>query len=451
MNMLKNRVSDRKFLRTEPEGGVMKKKTFSGIFKYIIMACLIFGLSISYEAENVMALSTKYVTANSLLIRKKASSSGAVVGSYSKGTKVTSYGTSGGWTKIKYSGAYRYVASRYLSSTKPKTTTSIYTRYVTANSLIIRKKASSTGAKVGSYSKGTKVTCYGTSGSWTKVKYSGAYRYVSTSYLSTTKPKTTVSSSTYTRYVTASSLVIRKKASSTGTKVGSYSKGTKVTCYGTSGEWTKVKYSGAYRYVSTSYLSTTKPKTTVSSSTYTRYVTASSLVIRKKASSTGTKVGSYSKGTKVTCYGTSGEWTKVKYSGAYCYVSTSYLSTTKPSTATGSSVASYALQFVGNPYKWGGTSLTKGADCSGFTMSVFAHFGYSLPHSAVSQRYCGTAVTWAGKKVGDLICYNSINGIAHVGIYIGNNQVVHAGDASTGIHISRADYRSVNCVRRIVK
>lgn len=380
MNMLKNRVSDRKFLRTEPEGGVMKKKTFSGIFKYIIMACLIFGLSISYEAENVMALSTKYVTANSLLIRKKASSSGAVVGSYSKGTKVTSYGTSGGWTKIKYSGAYRYVASRYLSSTKPKTTTSTYTRYVTANSLIIRKKASSTGAKVGSYSKGTKVTCYGTSGSWTKVKYSGAYRYVSTSYLSTTKPKTTVSSSTYTRYVTASSLVIRKKASSTGTKVGSYSKGT-----------------------------------------------------------------------KVTCYGTSGEWTKVKYSGAYCYVSTSYLSTTKPSTATGSSVASYALQFVGNPYKWGGTSLTKGADCSGFTMSVFAHFGYSLPHSAVSQRYCGTAVTWAGKKVGDLICYNSINGIAHVGIYIGNNQVVHAGDASTGIHISRADYRSVNCVRRIVK
>lgn len=253
----------------------------------------------------------------------------------------------------------------------------------------------------------------------------------------------------YSRYVTASTLVVRKKASSSAAKVGSYQKGTKVTCYGTSGNWTKVKYKGNYRYVCTSYLSKSKPVTT-----YTRYVTASTLTIRKKASTSAAKVGSYKKGTKVTCYGTSGSWTKVKYSGNYRYVCSSYLSSSAAvsTSSKGSSVANYAVQFVGNPYVWGGSSLTKGADCSGFTMAVYAHFGYRLPHSSVGQRSYGTAVSWSNKKPGDLICYNSVNGTAHVGIYIGNNRVVHASSAKTGIKISSpANYRSVNCVRRIVK
>lgn len=260
---------------------------------------------------------------------------------------------------------------------------------------------------------------------------------------------TEIVAASYSRYVTASSLNIRKKASTSGTKVGSYKKGTKVTCYGKSGSWTKVKYSGSYRYVATRYLSSNAPA-------YTRYVTASTLNIRKKASTSGTKVGSYKKGAKVTCYGTSGSWTKVKYNGSYRYVYTKYLSSKAPSTkttstVTGSSVASYARQFIGNPYVWGGSSLTKGADCSGFTMAVYAHFGYSLPHSSISQRSYGTAVSWSNKKVGDLICYNTIGGVGHVGIYIGNNQVVHAGSTSTGIHISTANYRSVYGVRRIIK
>lgn len=263
----------------------------------------------------------------------------------------------------------------------------------------------------------------------------------------------------YTRYVTASTLKIRKTASSKGTVVGSYSKGTKVTCYAKKGSWTKIKYKGKYRYVSTSYLSSKKPVVT-----YTRYVTAKSLTIRKTASKSGKSVGSYSKGTKVTCYGTSGNWTKVKYKGYYRYVSTSYLSSKKPTTSTasvsetktttsitGSQVVSYALQFVGNPYVYGGSSLTKGADCSGFTMTVYAHFGYSLPHSSISQRSCGTAVKSADRQPGDLICYNVQNGSGHVGIYIGNNQVVHAGNTSTGIHVSTWNYRLVNCVRRIIK
>ena len=263
----------------------------------------------------------------------------------------------------------------------------------------------------------------------------------------------------YSRYVTASSLNVRKTASSKGKVAGYYKKGTKVTCYSKKGSWTRVKYGSHKYYVSTKYLSTKKPTvstTSTKSSTYTRYVTASSLTIRKKASTSAAKAGSYKKGTSVTCYGNKSGWTTVKYSGNYCYVSSSYLSASKPSTtvstvAKGRQVANYAKQFIGNPYKWGGESLTKGADCSGFTMKVYQHFGYYLPHSSISQRGYGKAVSWSSKQVGDLICYNAINGIGHVGIYIGNNQVVHAGSTATGIHISTANYRSVNCVRRIVK
>jgi cell wall-associated NlpC family hydrolase len=105
------------------------------------------------------------------------------------------------------------------------------------------------------------------------------------------------------------------------------------------------------------------------------------------------------------------------------------------------------VQFVGNPYKYGGTSLTNGADCSGFTKSVYKKFGYSLPRTSSEQRSAGTKVSWSEKKPGDLICY-----YGHVAIYIGNNKVVHASSAKTGIKItSPANYRKVASVRRIVK
>jgi len=191
-------------------------------------------------------------------------------------------------------------------------------------------------------------------------------------------------------------------------------------------------------------------KDVYAASTYSRYTTES-LNIRKEPSASSKLLGAYDQGTKVTCYGTSGKWTIVKFKGNDAYVATRYLTDKKVKKTTGDDVASYALRFVGNPYVWGGESLTRGADCSGFTKSVYAHFGYSLTHSSIDQRNYGRAVSWRNKKAGDLICYNAQNGIGHVGIYIGNNRVVHAGSARTGIHTSPANFRSVWGVRRIVK
>ena len=119
-------------------------------------------------------------------------------------------------------------------------------------------------------------------------------------------------------------------------------------------------------------------------------------------------------------------------------------SSSSSSSSSGSSIVDYATQFVGNPYVWGGTSLTSGADCSGFTQSVYAQFGYSLPRTSYEQQNWGTEVSYADAQPGDLICYGG-----HVAIYMGNGQIVHASNSRDGIKISNdATYRTILSVRR---
>ena len=118
---------------------------------------------------------------------------------------------------------------------------------------------------------------------------------------------------------------------------------------------------------------------------------------------------------------------------------------TPPTGSTGADVVQFAMQFVGNPYVYGGTSLTNGADCSGFVMSVYANFGVSLPHSSAADRNVGAAVNGIeNAQPGDIICYSG-----HVGIYAGNGQLVHASTSKTGIIVSSATYRSILSIRRI--
>ena len=117
-----------------------------------------------------------------------------------------------------------------------------------------------------------------------------------------------------------------------------------------------------------------------------------------------------------------------------------------PTGSTGADVVQFAKQFVGNPYVYGGTSLTNGADCSGFVMSVYKNFGVSLPHSSAADRSVGAAVNGLeNAQPGDIICYSG-----HVGIYAGDGQIVHASTSRTGIIVSSATYRSILSIRRIL-
>ena len=112
---------------------------------------------------------------------------------------------------------------------------------------------------------------------------------------------------------------------------------------------------------------------------------------------------------------------------------------------TGKNIAKYGCQFIGNPYVYGGTSLTNGADCSGFTYRIYADFGYSIPRTSGSQRSCGVGVNYEDAQPGDLICYDG-----HVGLYVGGGYIVHASTEKTGIKISKATYRKILAVRRVV-
>ena len=151
-------------------------------------------------------------------------------------------------------------------------------------------------------------------------------------------------------------------------------------------------------------------------------------------------------------------WVKVETADGEGYISTEFASVAdmyqyaeKPQvseqkeSSSGGSVTSYALQFLGNPYVWGGTSLTKGVDCSGFVMQVYAHYGISLPHSSSALRGVGRGVSYSEAQPGDIICYSG-----HVAIYLGVGKIVHASNPKDGIKVSTATYKKILAVRRVM-
>ena len=130
------------------------------------------------------------------------------------------------------------------------------------------------------------------------------------------------------------------------------------------------------------------------------------------------------------------------------FTSTSYTDIVDAASGSdvGKQIAKYGLQFIGNPYVWGGTSLTNGADCSGFTYRIYRDFGYNISRTSLQQRNDGTGVKYENAQPGDLICYSG-----HVGLYIGGGYIVHASNERSGIKVSKATYRQILAVRRILQ
>lgn len=236
---------------------------------------------------------------------------------------------------------------------------------------------------------------------------------------------------------------------------------------GTEGDWTKIQSGEVTGYVKSEFLITGDEAREYAPQVMSTIATCTTttLRVRQEASTESEILALMPEGEEVEVMEDQGDWLKVTVDSEEGYVSADYVTVsnelTKAMTMTevqyGQGVSdvkvdlvSYACQFVGNPYVWGGTSLTHGADCSGFTLSIYAKYGIYLPHSSAAQANCGTRIDPSQAQPGDLFFYGSGRSISHVAIYIGNGQIVHASSARTGIKISNAYYRSPICVVRLL-
>ena len=254
-------------------------------------------------------------------------------------------------------------------------------------------------------------------------------------------------------------LNIRAIAAEDGRLVGKLPKDAACEVLDMDDTWAHIASGNVEGYVSREYLLTgipAKHKAEELATTMAK-VTTDSLKVRAEANTDSEVITLVPRGEELEVSAVEGDWVKVFLDDDEVFVSAEYVEVSAElGTAVTMSellygqgvsdvrvdICQYAKEFIGNPYVWGGTSLTKGTDCSGFVMSVFKKYGVKLPRNSRAQANCGTTIKVSEAKPGDLIFYAKGKTINHVAIYIGNGQVVHASSPKTGIRISNVSYRS---------
>lgn len=264
-------------------------------------------------------------------------------------------------------------------------------------------------------------------------------------------------------------LNIRESADESAKLVGKLPKDSACEIIGTEGNWAHILSGDVEGYVSLDFLFTgvdakLRAKEIV---TTVAVVHADALKIREQPRLDSEVLTYVPDGAQLEYVETEGEWLKILVDDEEAYVSAEFATVeetlgtavTMTQLLYGQGVSDlrvdlceFAKQYVGNPYVWGGTSLTKGADCSGFVLSVYKNFGYTLSHSSRAQAGEGTKISINEAKPGDLVFYGNGSGsINHVAIYLGGGQVIHASSPKTGIRISNYDYRTPVKVVKVIK
>lgn len=229
------------------------------------------------------------------------------------------------------------------------------------------------------------------------------------------------------------------------------------------GSWSHILSGDVEGYVKSKYLITGEKAQEYAESVATKIavVNTQTLKLRQKSNKESTVITLIPEGERLEVIKEKGKWFKISFDGQEGYVAEKYVDISyeleKASTLdeleyrdgvsdVRSELVNYAMQFIGNPYVWGGVSLTDGADCSGFVLSVYADFGIGLPHYSVAQANCGTQIDPQDAQPGDLFFYSDGTTINHVAIYIGDGAVVQAHSEEIGITVTSAYYRTPVCV-----
>ena len=363
-------------------------------------------MPVADQPELAVSIAPNYVN-----IRKEPSTEGEVLGKLYRNMVGSVEATEEGWYYITSGQVSGYVSAEYVSVGEEARVLAeeigTHLARVTTTTLKVRTEASTEAAVLGLVPEGDILTVTETLDGWLKVDAEEGEGYVAADYVET-----------YTEYPHAESIQEEKE------RLAREEAARRAAQEAEERRKEAERQAAAQKKAAQSQTGQKAGQNQNNRQQSTNHTTAGN-------SSTGTAAGNSTSGASTAGISSSGN------SGA---------GQTASGAGLGQQIANYGLQFVGNPYVYGGTSLTNGADCSGFVQSVYKNFGINLPRTSGEQGACGSAVaSLAEAQPGDLIWYSG-----HIGIYIGNGQIVHASSAKTGIKVSNASYRTILSIRRIV-
>ena len=421
------------------------------------------GSSGSSSSGGSSASGSASISAYGVNIRSGPSTSSSIVANVGKGTSVTVTGTEGDWYKIEYKGQSAYVHRDYVtlsgSSSSSSGSASASGQSGTINATYVRLRS---GASLGAsilrvLDKGATMTITGESGDWYKVNCGGTEGYVYKTYLTVGGSSSSGGSdssngdSGQSGTINATYVRFRSGPSTSSSILRTFDKGAGVSVTGTEGDWYKVRYGGADGYVYKTYVtvgssgSDSGSSANVESASGTGTIRGSYVRVRSGPSTSSSILATVHTGTTMSITGTTGEWYQVSYNGQTGYVYKSYLvdsatagdSGSGGSTSAGEAIVAKAKEYLGVPYVYGGTSPS-GFDCSGLVYYVYKQLGYSVYRTASAQYRNGTGVERSALQPGDIIIFynGGMSAIGHAGLYIGNNQFIHASSGGGKVQIN---------------
>lgn len=383
------------------------------------------------------------VTANgSLNMRSQASLSASVLAKLPTGSSVLVLDDAGDWYKVAYHGMVGFVSDDYLTLSSAMNIQAGYAKVTTGSGLRLRSGPGTSYAVLTTLSKGTTAEIIGVNNGWIKVNYKSCTGYLSAEYItvvSTDESGDTSSSSGSLKVTSSGKLRMRSGPGTSYSIITSLSPGTVVKNLGTSGSWYKVQHGDYVGYVSGDYV--TPVSDTASSYDGIKVTSNGRLNMRSGAGTSYSIVTTLPSGAVAKLISTHSNWYKVTYNGYTGFVSADYCQLVDYDAAVSvdsirESVVAYAKTFLGTKYVYGGNTPETGFDCSGFVKYVLAEYGYSIPRTSASQYSATARISKSELKLGDLIFFGSSGTVSHVGMYIGENNFIHAENSTTGVCIS---------------